>query len=36
VQTVLGKGWNVMRRLYDPLEPRFDQTWRPGEIEEVT
>ncbi len=22
-------------RLYGPLEPWFDKTWRPGEIEEV-
>ncbi|MDZ4150854.1 DUF1214 domain-containing protein [Methylicorpusculum sp.] len=35
VQTVPGKGWNVVLRLYGPLEPWFDKTWRPGEIEEV-
>jgi hypothetical protein len=33
VQTVPGKGWNVVLRLYGPLEPFFDKTWRPGEIE---
>jgi hypothetical protein len=33
VQTVPGKGWNVILRLYGPLEPWFDKTWRPGEIE---
>ncbi len=33
VQTVPGKGWNTILRLYGPLEPWFDQTWRPGEIE---
>jgi hypothetical protein len=33
VQTVPGKGWNVILRLYGPLEPYFDKTWRPGEIE---
>jgi hypothetical protein len=33
VQTVPGKGWWVMLRLYGPLEPWFDKTWRPGEIE---
>lgn len=33
VQTVPGKGWNVILRLYGPLEPWFDQTWRPGDIE---
>ncbi len=36
VQTVPGKGWNTIFRLYGPLEPWFDQTWRPGEIELVT
>ena len=35
VQTVPGKGWWVMLRLYGPLEPWFDKTWRPGEIEAV-
>ncbi|MNW14857.1 hypothetical protein D3C71_2132020 [compost metagenome] len=33
VQTVPGKGWNVLLRLYGPLEPWFDKTWKPGEIE---
>ena len=32
-QTVSGKGWNTIFRLYEPLKPWFDQTWRPGEIE---
>jgi len=32
VQTVPGKGWNIILRLYGPLEPFFDKTWRPGEI----
>lgn len=36
VQTWPGKGWNVILRLYGPLQPWFDQTWRPGEIEEVS
>lgn len=31
-QTIPGKGWNVLLRLYGPLEPWFDKTWRPGEI----
>ena len=35
VQTIPGKGWNTLLRLYGPLEPWFDKTWRPGEIEEV-
>ena len=33
VQTIPGKGWFMILRLYGPLEPWFDQTWRPGEIE---
>jgi len=35
VQTIPGKGWFVYLRLYGPLEPWFDKTWRPGEIEVV-
>ena len=35
VQTIPGKGWFTMLRLYGPLEPWFDGTWRPGEIELV-
>jgi hypothetical protein len=35
VQTVPGKGWNLILRLYGPLEPFFDKTWRPSEIELV-
>ena len=33
VQTVPGKGWNTLLRLYGPLQPWFDKTWRPAEIE---
>jgi hypothetical protein len=32
VQTIPGKGWFTLLRLYGPLEPWFDKTWRPGEI----
>lgn len=35
VQTVPGKGWWTVLRLYSPLEPWFDKTWRPGELELV-
>jgi hypothetical protein len=35
VQTIPGKGWFMILRLYGPLEPWFNQTWRPGEIEPV-
>jgi hypothetical protein len=33
IQTWPGKGWNVILRLYGPLQPWFDKVWRPGEIE---
>ncbi len=33
IQTVPGKGWFTLLRLYGPLEPWFDKSWRPGEIE---
>jgi hypothetical protein len=33
IQTIPGKGWWTYLRLYGPLEPWFDQTWQPGEIE---
>ncbi|EFL52539.1 protein of unknown function DUF1214 [Solidesulfovibrio fructosivorans JJ]] len=32
VQTIPGQGWNVILRLYGPLEPWFAHKWRPGEI----
>ena len=35
IQTMPGKGWFVILRLYGPLEPFFDKSWRPGEVEEV-
>ena len=33
IQTVPGRGWNTILRIYGPLDPWFDKTWRPGEIE---
>jgi hypothetical protein len=33
IQTVSGKKWFTILRLYGPLEPWFDQTWVPGDIE---
>ncbi|MGD0424595.1 MAG: DUF1254 domain-containing protein [Candidatus Bathyarchaeia archaeon] len=33
VQTIPGKGWNILLRLHMPTQPWFDKTWRPGEIE---
>ena len=35
IQTVPGKGWFTILRLYSPLEPFFDKSWRPSEIELV-
>jgi len=35
IQTLPNKGWNAIFRLYGPLEPWFDKTWRLGEIELV-
>lgn len=35
VQTWPGKSWQVMLRLYAPLEPWFDQSWKPGDVEPV-
>ncbi|MFN4866436.1 MAG: DUF1254 domain-containing protein [Cyanobium sp.] len=35
VQTMPGKGWNAMLRLYGPLQPWFDKTWKPGDFELV-
>ena len=34
-QTMPGKSFNVMIRLYGPLQPWFDKTWRPGDPELV-
>ena len=33
VQTVPGKSWFTILRLYGPLQAWFDKTWRPGQIE---
>jgi hypothetical protein len=35
VQTMPGKGWNTLLRLYGPLEPWFNKTWKPGDFELV-
>lgn len=35
VQTMPGKGWNTLLRLYGPLEPWFDKSWKPGDFEPV-
>jgi len=35
IQAMPGKSYNVMLRLYGPLQPWFDKTWRPGDFELV-
>ena len=35
IQTVPGKGWLCLLRLYSPTEAWYNKTWRPGEIELV-
>jgi hypothetical protein len=35
IQTIPGKGWFTILRLYSPLQPFFDKTGRPSEIELV-
>ena len=35
IQTVPGRTWNTIFRLYGPLESFYDKTWRPGDPELV-
>ena len=35
LQTVEGKSWFSILRMYGPLEPWINKTWKPGEIELV-
>jgi hypothetical protein len=35
IQTVAGKGWFVVLRLYGPLEPWFERTWKPNDVERI-
>jgi len=35
IQTVPGKSYNVLLRLYGPLEPFFEKTWKAGDFEPV-
>jgi hypothetical protein len=35
LETVSGKSWFVILRMYGPLEPWLNKTWRPSEIELV-
>ena len=35
IETVPGKGWFMAFRLYGPLKPWFDQTWKLNNIEPI-
>jgi hypothetical protein len=35
LETLPGKSWFTILRMYGPLEPWINKTWRPGEIELV-
>jgi hypothetical protein len=35
IETIPGKSWFVILRMYAPLEPWIEQTWRPSEVEPV-
>jgi hypothetical protein len=30
-----GKSWSALLRLYGPLEPWFDKSWKPGDFEQI-
>jgi hypothetical protein len=35
VKTLPGQGWFTYIRIYGPLEPFFEQTWKPDDIVKV-
>jgi hypothetical protein len=35
IETVPGKGWFPLFRFYGPLDPFFDKSWKPGDIEKI-
>ncbi len=35
VKTLPGQGWFTYIRFYGPLEPFFEQTWKPDDIVKV-
>lgn len=35
IRTIPGEGWEILMRLYGPLEPYFDRTWKPDDIVKV-
>ena len=36
LETIPGKSWFAVLRMYGPEQPWIDKTWRPGEIERLT
>jgi len=36
VETVAGKGWFAVLRLYGPTEAWFDKSWKPGDFERIS
>jgi hypothetical protein len=36
VKTLPGEGWSILIRLYGPLEPFFDDEWKPDDIVRVS
>jgi hypothetical protein len=35
IKALPGEGWEILLRLYGPLEPFFNQTWKPNDIVKV-
>jgi hypothetical protein len=35
VKTIPGEGWEILLRLYGPLEPYFDGTWKPNDFVKI-
>ena len=36
IKTIPGEGWEILTRLYGPLESYFDKAWKPGDIVKVS
>ena len=34
-QTMSGKGYTILLRLYGPLAPWYDRSWVPGDLEVI-
>jgi hypothetical protein len=35
IRTTPGKGFFLLLRFYGPLEPFFDKSWKPGDLEPI-